>query len=290
MKKIEREKLGLLENNDHRQHFQCPEIGIVFGLEPRPIVLPEVQACRLVTYLCSFDPRVKPLLTLIRYWAEVNEIRLAKPNSGRFHPPDPAALDWLVIFFLCHRKKMLPTPRQVQARTHAKLFMGGFDIGFSDDSNFVQQFNQKPYIESNEVVGALNIFNLAVQFFRFYVSFGDREVKKKEKKKRVVLNMRDGEVIPMEQFVGDSTLIETKLSEEEREMAREVNPGENPGQMILLHPLYLKHGFSFCDKTFVNSNCPAMDITKKKLEKAFKMYSMKKNESDRDFRSALLIN
>jgi len=75
------------------------------------------------------------------------------------------------------------------------------------------------------------------------------------------------------------------VSQEEREMARNASPGH----VILLHPLYLRHGFAFCDKNFRTFVCPAMNITRFKLEKAFEMYSKKDEKTDIDFKSAFLV-
>jgi len=275
-------KLGLFEGGKGRQLFQWKKNGVTFSIGSRLNVLPEVQACRLVQYLCSFDPRVKPLLTVIRYWAEVNDIRLAKPGGGRFNPPDTAVLDWLVIFFLCHKKKMIPTPRQVQERPHRKLLVNDIDIGFCADPSFVQEFKQDPCMEvGGAVAQAFNIFNLAKQFFEFY-----------SHNKKLVLNMMDGEIIPMEQFVGDINTMETKLSEQERQWARKMHRGNNPGHLILLHPLNLnlKRGFACFDRNYVDSVVPVMKVTRDKLETAFNKYSRKKDKSELDFRSTLTVN
>jgi len=273
--KAERLMLGL-----RRHLFRCKKEEIIFKIVAHPSALPEVQACRLVQYLCSFDPQIKPLLTVIRYWAKVNEIYLVESHGGRSHAPDLAALDWLVIFFLCHKKKMLPTPRHIQERPHTKLIANGIDVGFFADPSFVQEFKQNPY---KEVGGAgvqpFNIFKLAKQFFEFY-----------NHNRKLVLNTKDGEIIPMEQFVGDITTIETKLSEEERELAKKVHPGDNPGHLILPHPLYLKSGIACFDRNYVSSVVPAMKVTRDKIENAFNKYSRKKDESDLDFRSALMVN
>jgi len=69
------------------------------------------------------------------------------------------------------------------------------------------------------VVRVLNILKVSKQFFLFYSALfyiGNR---------KLILNMRDGEVTSMKQFVRDNTLMGTKLGEDERKMARRAHPG-----------------------------------------------------------------
>jgi len=277
-----KKRLDLTKYRENRQYYKSQANGLIFSPEGYLHELPEVQACRLISYLCSFDPRVKPLLTVIRYWAKVNDIRLAKPSSGRHHPPDPAALDWLVIFFLCYKKKMVPTPRQVVDQPHAKLMLENFDIGFSTGSKFAQEFSQYEE-EEGEDVRVFNIFSLAKQLFKFY----SHELGLGEKK--LVLNMKDGEIIPMEAFHGKVSSIPTNLTQIEIEMTRKGNVTTNNAVLSLLHPLYLRQGFSFCDKTFVSLVCPKMAITRKKMEKVLTKYK-KGDMQNGDIMSALNVN
>ncbi|ODM90849.1 Poly(A) RNA polymerase cid13 [Orchesella cincta] len=217
--------------SDDAIQFHCGTNGLTFSLVPQPFLLPEIQTCRLVWYLCSFDPRVKPLLTVIRYWAKVNEVRLGKPGVPVFsHAPDPAALDWLVIFFLCHRMRILPSPREITERPHSKILIQGVDIGFAQDSSYAQQFSSR-YLQPDKELHAFNVFWLAKKMFQFYskeLHLGTR---------KFVLNARDGEVITMREFLCVKTMLKTKLSHDERISARKeiLNERIIPN-LVLLHP------------------------------------------------------
>jgi len=258
----EKVKRGLSPSS--KLHY-CQANGILFSVEARLEVLTEVQSCRLISYLCTFDTRVKPLLMVIRYWAKVNGIRLAKPLSSRRQcdPPDPAVLDWLVIFFLTNTNKILPTPRQLGELPHPQLLLEKTDIAFSEDESFARKFSS--YSQTNQEAHILNVFNLTTQFFRFYCE----ELLLQERK--IVLNLRDGEVIPVEDFVGEISKIPTKLTMTERKMAR-TGRIQNPEDVIILHPLFLSHRFSFCNKTFVTSIIPKMAQTSNKLTRELENY------------------
>ncbi|ODM91436.1 Poly(A) RNA polymerase cid13, partial [Orchesella cincta] len=282
LRKLTKQICPTLYADKTRLSFQCRKYDFLFSVvKNSSIVLPELQTCRLLSYLCSFDPRVKPLLTVIRYWAKVNEIRLAKPGiTPVCRAPDPAALDWLVIFFLCYKKKILPSSREITERPHAKLIFQNVDIGFAEDADFAQQFSSR-YDEQNEKVHALNIFNLAEQFFNFYgadILPG---------KRKFVFNMKDGEMIPMEAFVWKISKIKTKLRSREIKTARK-GKKTNPPNVIFIHPLYIQHGFAFCDKSFVSSVCPAMQITGKKLKLA--LDKIKRGQKVDDITSAFKVN
>ncbi|CAL8140292.1 unnamed protein product [Orchesella dallaii] len=253
-----------------RQDFLCAKTYLVFSMVSVPAALfPEIQACRLVAYYCSFDSRIKPLITVIRYWAKINGIQLANSNDvSHKRAPDPAALDWLVVFFLCHKMKILPTPREVTERPHPKFSWSNFDIGFSFDLNFAKTFSDR-YKEPTKERHSLNTFHLAIKFFKFY----SKELRLVTGRK-ITLNTRDGEIIETKEFGGYLRDIPSKLPLEERQMAKK---GKNIGIVAemainLLHPLYPAHGFSICDKNFVKTVCPAMERTGKKLKRALDFY------------------
>jgi len=234
-----------------RRDLYCSKNGFTFRLQSKPNLLPQIQACRLMTYLCTFDRRIKPLLAVIRYWAKVNEIRL--PAS-----PNPAALDWLVMFFLCHKKKIIPTPRELGEKPHHKLDFFKSDIGFSEDFSFAAGFSQ--YNETSRQGHEFNVFSLAQEFFKFY----SKELRVGRRK--LVLNTRDGETIRRREFRRQSIKeMDTKLSVKERRMARKAIVSKKP-ELLLLHPLYLRKAFSLDDEAFVNSVCPAMAVAAKKLK------------------------
>ncbi|CAL8140286.1 unnamed protein product [Orchesella dallaii] len=265
-------KISEITDNNYKwgEYFLCEANGIIFNIAPVPhSKISESQTCRLLAYLCSFDQRLKPLLTVIRYWAKVNQIKLADPHeiSSR-RAPDPAALDWLVVFFLCYRMSILPTPREIMEKSHPKLEFHFVDIGFSEDPSFVQQHSDR-YNEPDQERHLLNVFNLAKGFFKFY-----SEELNLGMERQIVLNMKDAEIIPLKGLFGEIEQFETKLSKEERKF---VTNRKNRGvkrmkSFQLLHPLNLLDGLSFCDKNFVTCVCPVMEITGKKLEQALDLY------------------
>ncbi|CAL8143357.1 unnamed protein product [Orchesella dallaii] len=284
-------RLGITETNEIKQrfpglmaegcrrNFYCKANGLLFSVVSQPIKLPEIQMCRLVSYFCSFDARVKPLLIVIRYWAKVNGLRLAATYRRSDQPcnsPDPATFDWLVIFFLCHKMKILPTPREITDRPHPRIMFQTDDIGFTQDPMFAQQFFER-YGQPAKEAHAFNVFSLVELFFRFY---SNELLVDENDKVRVVLNTRDGEMIPMHEFEGPIFRMQTKLSTLERDQAKKGRVGIKPApHMILLHPIHLRHGFSLCNEN-VTSVGLAMQTTGRKLEKALYLYRNGKYMTD----------
>ncbi|CAL8084144.1 unnamed protein product [Orchesella dallaii] len=271
--------------NQGGRRFICRSNKFKFTLVSIPFVmLPEIQACRLVEYFCSCDPRVKPLLTVIRYWAKTNEIRLDNPNETSCkRAQEPAVLDWMVIFFLCHKTKMLPTPREITEGSHPKLRYFTVNIGITTDPS-IARINWKRYKKPNGEQHVLNVFNLTNKFFKFYSK--DLGL---DKGKRVALNTMDGEVIPMDNFVGKPIDLPSKLAVSERKLGREeILEGKFESDSLhLLHPLYLRHGFSFCNDNFMSRVLPAMRTTREQLEQALKLH---KGGQELDIKSVLLVN
>ncbi|CAL8140296.1 unnamed protein product [Orchesella dallaii] len=280
----------LKQTGQLRRNFFCRTNNLKFSLVTVPfIMLPEIQACRLVSYFCSLDPRVKPLLTVIRYWANINKIRLVNRNESSYkQAPEPAALDWLVLFFLCHKMKILPTPRHITTRSLPKLNFLNVNIGITFDQSFSQEYSKRYKEPDGTELHFFNVFNLAQQFFTFY----SKELGL-DKGKRIVLNVMDGEIIPMEMFVKESHVlnITTKLSVPERILTRrgikEVGATFAGSSILLLHPLYLPHGFSFCFENFIKCFCPLMKITGDKLKQAMILY---KDGQEFDIKSVLKAN
>ncbi|CAL8143355.1 unnamed protein product [Orchesella dallaii] len=274
-----------LTAEEGRQNFYCHSNGIPFGVVSKPTKLPEIQMNRLLSYFYSFDPRVKPLLVVIRYWAKMNGLRLAPANPGfdkSCSSPDPAAFDWLVIFFLCHKMKILPTPREVRNRRHPKMMFEKVDIGFTPDPLFAQRFFERYQQPSNEV-HAFNVLSLAERFFSFY---SNELLLDENNEVKVVLNTRDGEMIPMHEFKGTISHMQTKLSLPERKLARKGRVAIEPvPHMILLHPIDLRHGFSLCNEN-VTSVGLAMQTTGRKLEEALNLY---KNGKCSDFTAVFAV-
>ncbi|CAL8140288.1 unnamed protein product [Orchesella dallaii] len=273
-------KISEITDNNYKwgEYFLCEANGLIFNIAPAPhSKIPESQTCRLLAYLCSCDLRLKPLLTVIRYWAKVNEIKLADPHeiSSR-RAPDPAALDWLVVFFLCYRMSILPTPREIMEKSHPKLEFNYVGIGFSEDPSFAQQHSDR-YNEPEQERHLLNVFNLVRGFFKFY-----SEELNLGMERQIVLNMKDAEIIPLKALFGEIEQFETKLSKDERHLVRNrrARGVKRMKSFQLLHPLNLSDGLSFCDKNFVTCVCPVMEITGKKLEQALDLYHSRGDEFD----------
>jgi len=50
---LEKKVLGLTDYIEYRRYFKCEANGLIFSPEGHLHELPEVQACRLISYLCS---------------------------------------------------------------------------------------------------------------------------------------------------------------------------------------------------------------------------------------------
>ncbi len=107
-------------------------------------IMIEVQVCRILKYLCLFDRRCHPLLTLVHYWTYSNNVPffiLEPPGKSHLSLPTPQNLQWLVIHFMCYRK-YIPTVREIQERPHQALrnVDTGIDIGFFADLEYVREW------------------------------------------------------------------------------------------------------------------------------------------------------
>lgn len=108
-----------------------------------PQVLVEAQLCKLLQYMCVFDCRTIPLLTLVRYWATINHIYPSGNNyeNPGINIPFPAALDWLVITWMASQG-LVPRPREIlnlpHSRMEIQIHSNTTDVGFCQDPKFVQ--------------------------------------------------------------------------------------------------------------------------------------------------------
>jgi len=242
-------------------------------------LIPEAQTCRLLKYLTFFDPRVTPLLRVVRYWAKVNKIRFAQycvTNPDTPHiTPEPSGMEWLVMFFLIH-ERVVPSPREIAARSHEPLIYkcerGQVDIGFSMDGDYHKKWNKSSpsYVSNAEFLKdpesdafLLCVFKLAWQFFNFYSSRINRWVP-------VVFNMRDGEILKVKDILykNPGNGWTTKLETPEVGILKGT-PKLKDSKMFLLHPLSMKCSFSVCEHTFLTIIRPVMKQTEIKLEKMF---------------------
>lgn len=166
-----------------------------FTLVVDPAYMAEVRLCELLRYMCSFDSRALPLLTIVRYWSMTNRIFLGESRvpESKFLTPSPASLDWLVVSWMVKRG-FLPSPELIQGRSHVailvKLDRTNIDVGFSDDTDYVDDWKRKarPFAkEGNGLI--LSVLKLAQSFF---------QDSSEMKGGRWLLNTKTGELITMQ--------------------------------------------------------------------------------------------
>ncbi|CAL8073265.1 unnamed protein product [Orchesella dallaii] len=263
-------------------------LGNRFNLVFDQGLIPEAQTSRLLKYLTVFDPLVLPLLKVVRCWAKTNKIRFAKhivtdPHSPNI-TPEPSGMEWLVMFFLMH-ERLIPSPREISARPHKPLIYrcprGCVDIGFSVEGNYHKTWAKRSpnYTSTAELLQDpdsdafhLSVFKLAWQFFTFYSTRINRW-------ERVVVNMRDGEILKINDVLhkkpGDGW--ETKLEPPEITILKNI-PSLKNATLFLLHPLSMKCSFSLCELTFLKVIRPVMRETAVRVQKAFEKISKHQQE------------
>lgn len=142
--------------------------------------LMEVQVCRLIEYLCQFDPRCHSLITLVCYWMNLNSIKI----TGESDPQNPLELPphytvyWLVLFYMIHAG-YIPTPREILNRNpdnSLKDPVTGANIGFYCDSAYVKlwrsaQVFSRGTIPDDEfsheyISGLLKLFHIFLEFIK----------------------------------------------------------------------------------------------------------------------------
>ncbi|CAL8124433.1 unnamed protein product [Orchesella dallaii] len=241
--------------------FYNQQTGMKFFITANPFLIAETQGCRLLRYMCTYDPRAVPFFTLINFWARINAVKFADDvNRNRFSVPEPAALEWLLMFFLSHTG-VLPSPREVQERPHTPTFFDNRDIGFSPDAEFRKNWKSSSSstysYESVEFV--LEILKLAQSFFLFYYNL---------KTRAVVLNTRDGELIPKESLIVKG---KSKLTDDEILYLHKLIVLSNErilrGQLVLLHPLCFVKEFSLSQSNFNNKTSFYMKHSADKIAK-----------------------
>jgi len=251
--------------------------------------LPEVQACRLLQYFCTLDARVKPLITVIFYWAKLNNIRLEKRIQVDLDDPstftvevglasDQSLLEWLAIFFLCQHK-ILPSPKEICDRCTGKgrdatLIFEGIDIGFNSDPDYAQEMSDRFGEPSDGEQHAETIFRLAGDFFQFWCQFGIRAAHQPMiidlkngncfEKNLILENLKNTPSLNREYEI---TVQDLKILDSKQTVRQNFYSTEE--LVTVLHPLHIKYGFTFCSKSFVESVCPKMGLTCQELRKRF---------------------
>ncbi|CAL8133435.1 unnamed protein product [Orchesella dallaii] len=246
--------------------------------------LPEVQTCKMVEYLCTFDSRVKPLMTVVFYWVKVNNIRFGKEDQSQFTvgiAPDPALLEWLVILFLC-KKKIVPRPRKISGENaDTWLIFDGVEIGVKVDPQLAQAWCNR-YKEEDEDQHVLNVFILAKEFFNFWNEFG-----LKAAIEPMVIDFKNGIYFEKAEVSRNSESIrglswatgisisDLNLIDSEPNIKEGFYKGSEA--VTILHPLHIKYGFSFCSSLLLKV-CSKMGITYRRLDKFLEEYKSNKED------------
>jgi len=267
--------------------------NIVFN---SPIHLLEVQTCRLLEHLLTFDARAKPLLTLVRYWAQVNNLSVSRQSEEVIpgFPPGPATLDWLVLLFLCN-KGVVPTPRELTERPHDVLLFDGVDIGFSTDLEHTQSFNSPPIVQEDGRIVA--VLELAQEFFMFFPD----QFCRRNLRHGAVLNTRDGKIESL-RGIGinnegltqdDVTMMRSGVYHEDRLFPENQShkPKSRGKRVAMLNPLLVKYGFPICPQALVMHGplWHAMRKTDQKLKEILLLIK-KKSATEAGLKSALFLN
>jgi len=236
-----------------------------------PLTIVETQLCSLVQYLCNFDNRVKPLFTLLHFWAKSNNVRIAEKNisvpAAIYNCPEPIAFEWLIILFLSH-EQVIPTVRQVLEQPHTPLLIHKTDVGFSKDPEFPKKWKEQNGDNQEDVTSdkfILEVAKLAKNFFQFYsTKLGDSD--------KWLLNPKDGIVLRKKK----DYIAKSQLSKAERkaliynqgaDVAKQWNLVIKSYDIFMINPLCITWRLSFCVDTWRNVTRGKMRETGKRLEK-----------------------
>ncbi|CAL8084147.1 unnamed protein product [Orchesella dallaii] len=217
--------------------FEHKPSGLKFSIVADSQFRTEAQTSRLVNFLLDCDPRARPLMTLIFYWA--NKCNVVISQSGfkfsrltHAFAPQPASLEWMVLLFLAN-KDIIPSPRQVLRRLHEKVVIfENIDIGFSLKKWKRPEFLSRPNIpheNSNEFF--ICLIKLARDFFNFYIELRTGSW---------ILNTRDGEVLRKAELLTSKVPYkdrETLLRKEEIGKIRKSREHWEKRAIVMLHPL-----------------------------------------------------
>ncbi len=171
-------KLGKSSDKDTIKLVQVStNVPLTVETPKRKGCLMEAQLCRLLKYLCEFDPRCHPLITLACCWFSGT----LRDLSGKYNPKNPLDLpphytiQWLVIFFLS-QGKYIPAPAEILNRNPDKSVIDdvtGTIIGFRCDPNYVKEWRSRntsdvtPACEESSeefILSVLQLFQKLVNF------------------------------------------------------------------------------------------------------------------------------
>lgn len=182
------ENLRIIYSPQHGPSFS-------FTLVTHEAYFMEARLGDLLRYMCTFDSRAMPLLTLVRYWAKINQVFLGEgqeASQSKLITPGSATLDWLVISWMVQRG-LVPSPERILSRNHQHVYIQltevfVVDVGFSTDSELAEEWTKQrsnyPKVEDNFI---LSILLLAQGFFQDFA---------KMKTENWLLNTRIGKLKP----------------------------------------------------------------------------------------------
>ncbi len=167
------------------------------------------------------------------FWMWVNELTLGEvgdENGGW------TSLQWLVIFWMCHRK-MVPSPREIQGRGNHKVMRDGgtgVDLGWVEDEDFVKEWmeTKQEFKWSHDMtLKLLEGFRDFLEFCGWLESSGGTWI----------LNTRTGELIKMKDFLKSNAKDWNKnMSETEMSLLRNQVVNFKDSRIYLTHPLNLQ--------------------------------------------------
>lgn len=199
MKSPAKETFQVLNQNfSQGWHLKYKNSAVPIHMSSFSGVMIEAQVCRLLKYMCLFDSRCHPLLTLVHYWVYMNNVPFSTVRNPRNTLAEPLNLQWLVIHFMCHRK-YVPTVREIQKRPHQTLKdrITGSDIGFYADLKYAQEWKSMKKKGEKEDFASEDFVLEVVQLFQEFMEFCGLTLDKG----KFILNTRDGEVIDINKFV-----------------------------------------------------------------------------------------
>lgn len=253
--------------------------GLKFRVINSPLLLYEVQTCRLIEYLCEFDPVVLPLLGLLNYWANVNSLmfgnlRVTNP-SNPFVTPFPASLNWFVLLFLME-KKVIPSTREILSKPHKKIIWQGKDLGFSDDSRYpkawsslsarplslseqIARLRNSDDVELYSIPKILRMLHILKDFFSFYRT----KVLATGFQQGIIFNPKGGYILTRSDIMNKKLSLdssERKILQKSRCFTKY--------DVCILHPIdFSKFSLSFNNEIFKHVFFPLMELTMKKIRK-----------------------
>ncbi|CAL8143363.1 unnamed protein product [Orchesella dallaii] len=237
--------------------------GIRFGLAAHPLTVPEVISCQLLQYLIKFDPRAKYLISVIHYWARVNEITLAEEDIPRIKQheaiPDPSALEWLCLFFFGW-KNLIPAPREVLRwpfKPGDAVSADKTKIILQDDELIARWRRRYSIPDENTDDFVVSVLQLAKDFFSFCFSniFPGS-----------VLNTLDTEIISKSVLLGNLKDASTKLTTKERNLLRrKLGESKDDDGILMMQPLCPSYCFSISKDKFRNVLVPAAQLSADKI-------------------------